>query len=137
MPHSIDWGNFGEGHSSLDYALLEASVWAHCASHDLLIEELEHAMREVPFPGEGGSLGVNPLGVDGGNPLSRCIAVARSIREHASTVLHDPKGFDYAIGLFFCAVQQLQYEDSNLRAMLVLANSAIERLDQEWGYIHD
>lgn len=132
--HSIDWGNYGFGHSSLDYALLETSVWAHCASHDLLVEELDRAMREIPFPGELGSLDVDPLS-DDGHPLTRCKAVAKRIRAHASTVLYDPKPFDYAIGLFFCAVQQLQYEDANLRAMLLLANQAIQRLEEEWGYI--
>jgi hypothetical protein len=133
VAHAIDWGNFSKGgHSSLDHALLETSVWAHCASHDLLIEELDRAMCEIPFPGELGSLEVDPSD-DDANALTRCKLVVKRIREQASAVLYSPKPFDYAIGLFFCAVQQLQYEDANLRAMLLLANQAIRRLEEEWG----
>jgi hypothetical protein len=135
IANQIDWGNFSTGgHSSLDHALLETSVWAHCASHDLLIEELDRSMREIPFPGEPGSLVVDPSS-DDGSTLTRCKAVVRRIRDQASAVLYSPKPFDYAIGMFFCAVQQLQYEDANLRAMLLLANQAITRLEEEWGYI--
>lgn len=133
VTHLIDW-NYDVGHSSLDYAFLETSVWAHCASHDFLIQDLDQVLTDLPFPGDAAPA-ENNVGTLDSKPLMRCKAVVRRIRTHATGALHEPKAFHYAIGLFVCAVQQLQYEDANLRAMLVLSHHAIAKLEEEWGYV--
>ena len=132
--HFIDWGNFGKGDSSLDYALLETSIWAHCLPQDFLLSEVLVGINGLPFPVEAQVNGdVNTS--THGDPMERCRLVILRIRLLAAEFLHEPKNFHYALGLFFCAVQRLQYDDANARAMLALAHTAIVRLEEDWGFI--
>ena len=99
--------------------------------------ELHRVLKSMPFPGEGIADEVYDDAGNDGNQLIRCIATSMRIRKCAEEVLHDPKDFHYALGLFICSVQQLQYEDANLRAMLALADCAINRLEADWGFIDE
>lgn len=133
-PHLIDWGNAGIGHSALDYALLETSIWAHCLPFDFLLTEIKDVLNAIPSPGEIGAESVaSQLNED--NPMTRCSTVVRRIRSQVGDFLDNPKDFQYALGLLACSIQQLQYEDANLRSMLVIGHHAALLLDETWGFL--
>jgi len=133
-PHLIDWGNAGTGHSALDYGMLETSIWAHCLPLDFLLTEICDVLEHIPLPGQADHTG-HVVDIGDGDPLVRCSALVQRIRNRVCDFLDEPRDFQYALGLFVCSVQQLQYEDANLRSMLVLGDSAARILDEVWGFL--
>ncbi|MCX6150081.1 MAG: hypothetical protein NTX22_06125 [Ignavibacteriales bacterium] len=131
VAHFIDWGNSSIAHSSLDYALLETSIWSSCLPFDYIMEDIYKKIRRSPYSESEFRLDET---LDYNIPINRCFSITKYIRYLACDLLIEPKSFHYCIGLFFCCIQQLQYEDANLRALLILSDYSIKRLESEWGY---
>lgn len=135
IAHFIDWGNSGIGHDAIDYCALETSIWCHCLPNDYMMKDIDFILEEIPLNQLEDKYNLEKINEL--IPILRCREVVKLLRNYAKEILDTPKSFHYALGLFTCAVQQIQYEDSNIRAILPLSNVAIRRLEEEWGFVQN